>query len=94
MCGYHAYFFVQPSGKFSIDDTYTETYISTIGVELKIRTSEHEAKTIKLQVWDTAGQERFQMTTSSYFMGPHGAVIVYDVSDKESFNRQEPGGQD
>merc|ERR1712070_176799 len=49
------------------DDTYTESYISTIGVDFKIRTIELESKTIKLQIWDTAGQERFRTITSSYY---------------------------
>ena len=48
------------------DDTYTESYISTIGVDFKIRTIELEGKTIKLQIWDTAGQERFRTITSRY----------------------------
>ena len=46
------------------DDTYTESYISTIGVDFKIRTIELDGKTIKLQIWDTAGQERFRTITS------------------------------
>ncbi|GLU00367.1 hypothetical protein SLE2022_177440 [Rubroshorea leprosula] len=68
------------------DDSYIESYISTIGVDFKIRTVEQDGKTIKLQIWDTAGQERFRTITSSYYRGAHGIIIVYDVTDQESFN--------
>ena len=68
------------------DDTYTESYISTIGVDFKIRTIQLDGKTIKLQVWDTAGQERFRTITSSYYRGAHGIIVVFDVTDQESFN--------
>eukprot|EP00731_Ephydatia_muelleri_P027921 Em0019g794a len=68
------------------DDTYTDTYITTIGVDFKIRTmSMDDGKTVKLQIWDTAGQERFKTITSSYYRGANGIIIVYDVTDQDSF---------
>ncbi|KAJ7532818.1 hypothetical protein O6H91_13G021500 [Diphasiastrum complanatum] len=68
------------------DDTYLESYISTIGVDFKIRTVELDEKIVKLQIWDTAGQERFRTITSSYYRGAHGIIVVYDVTDQDSFN--------
>ena len=68
------------------DDTYTESYISTIGVDFKIRTVDLDSKVIKLQIWDTAGQERFRTITSSYYRGAHGIIVTFDVTDQESFN--------
>merc|ERR1711976_1045516 len=68
------------------DDTYTDSYISTIGVDFKIRTIELDGKVIKLQIWDTSGQERFRTITSSYYRGAHGIIVVYDVTDQVSFN--------
>jgi len=68
------------------DVTYIESYISIIGVDFKIRTIELEGKIIKLQIWDTAGQERFRTITSSYYRGSHGIIVVYDVTNQESFN--------
>jgi Ras-related protein Rab-1A len=55
----------------------------------KIRTIELEGKTVKLQIWDTAGQERFRTITSSYYRGAHGIIIVYDVTDRQSFQNVE-----
>ena len=60
--------------------------MSTIGVDFKIRTLELEGKTVKLQIWDTAGQERFRTITSSYYRGAHGIIVVYDVTDQDTFS--------
>ncbi|KAK3598665.1 hypothetical protein CHS0354_020426 [Potamilus streckersoni] len=68
------------------DDTFSDSYISTIGVDFKIRTIDKDGKTIKLQIWDTAGQERFRTIASSYYKGADGIIVVYDVTNQESFN--------
>lgn len=67
------------------DDAFTESYISTIGVDFRFRTVKIENKTFKLQIWDTAGQERFRTITSAYYRGADGIIMVYDVTDRESF---------
>mmetsp|Transcript_9667 Transcript_9667/g.33261 ORF Transcript_9667/g.33261 Transcript_9667/m.33261 type:complete len:204 (+) Transcript_9667:147-758(+) len=67
------------------DDAFTESYISTIGVDFRFRTVKVDGKTVKLQIWDTAGQERFRTITSSYYRGAHGIIVVFDVTDQESF---------
>jgi len=70
--------------RFAVD-TYTESFISTIGVDFKIRKIELDGKTIKLQIWDTAGQERFRTIESSFYRGAHGIIVVFDLTDQESF---------
>lgn len=67
------------------DDVFSDTYISTIGVDFKIRTVKVEDKIVRLQIWDTAGQDRFKTITSSFYRGAHGIMLVYDVTDMESF---------
>jgi len=68
------------------DDSFTNNYISTIGVDFKMKTIEKDEKKIKLQIWDTAGQERFQTITTSYYRGAHGLIIVFDITSKTSFD--------
>eukprot|EP01090_Pellita_catalonica_P018565 TRINITY_DN6042_c0_g1_i1.p1 TRINITY_DN6042_c0_g1~~TRINITY_DN6042_c0_g1_i1.p1 ORF type:complete len:213 (-),score=45.84 TRINITY_DN6042_c0_g1_i1:141-779(-) len=68
------------------DDSYTESYISTIGVDFKIRTVKVEEKTVKLQIWDTAGQEKFRTIISSYYRGAQGIIVAFDVTDEVTFN--------
>ncbi|CAF0939104.1 unnamed protein product [Rotaria sordida] len=68
------------------DDSFTDSFISTIGVDFKIHAIENDGKTAKLQIWDTAGQERFRSITHTYYRGAHGIIIVFDVTDAESFD--------
>ncbi|XP_043819992.1 ras-related protein Rab-13 [Dromiciops gliroides] len=67
------------------EDNFNSTYISTIGIDFKIRTVDIEGKKIKLQVWDTAGQERFKTITTAYYRGAMGIILVYDITDEKSF---------
>ena len=67
------------------DDTFTENYYSTIGVDFRFKCLEIGERKCKLQIWDTAGQERFKTVTSAYYRGADGIIIVFDQTDKESF---------
>lgn len=62
---------------------------STIGVEFATKSIEVESKTIKAQIWDTAGQERYRAITSAYYRGAVGALLVYDISKKLTFENVE-----
>jgi len=67
------------------DDTFSDSYVTTIGVDFKIKTLDIDGKSCKLQIWDTAGQERFRNIISSYYRGAQGIMLVYDITDLESF---------
>jgi len=58
---------------------------STIGVEFATRSIEVDGKTVKAQIWDTAGQERYRAITSAYYRGAVGALLVYDVTKRDTF---------
>ena len=80
-----------------VDNSWDENFVPTIGVDFvrifyiynlyiqKLKTLEINGKKVKLQIWDTAGQERFKNITASYYRGGHGVLVVYDITDRESF---------
>jgi len=70
-------------------DEFTKDSKSTIGVEFACRQNQHDGKTIEAQVWDTAGQERFRAITAAYYRGAIGALLVYDITKRESFENCE-----
>ncbi|CAF2089757.1 hypothetical protein Bca4012_078909 [Brassica carinata] len=59
---------------------------ATIGVEFQTRTLTIDNKTVKAQIWDTAGQERYRAVTSAYYRGAVGAMLVYDITKRQSFD--------
>jgi Ras-related protein Rab-8A len=78
------------SGKTSILERYSvhkfeSEYNPTIGVDLITKDIKDNGKKYRLQLWDTAGQDRFRNIVSSYYRGIHGAIIVYDITDRKSF---------
>jgi len=67
------------------ENRWDEAFISTIGVDFAIKTFDHNGKRTKLQIWDTAGQERFRNICASYYRGANLVLLVFDVTDMESF---------
>lgn len=68
-----------------VENNFTTNFFNTIGVDFKMKTVPIGDKDVKLQIWDTAGQERFRTITCNYYRGAHGVVIVYDITDRDSF---------
>ena len=66
--------------EFSIDSK------ATIGVEFQTKTLLINDKTVKAQIWDTAGQERYRAVTSAYYRGAVGAMLVYDITKRQTFD--------
>lgn len=67
------------------DNVYLPSYTSTIGIDFNSRMIRVDRSICKLEIWDTAGQERFSTITANYYRGAQGALLVYDVGLKESF---------
>ncbi|RSH76991.1 Ras- protein Rab-4B [Apiotrichum porosum] len=69
-----------------IHETFKEHSAHTIGVEFSSRTLRIGDRSVKLQLWDTAGQERFRSVTRSYYRGAAGAILVYDITRRSTFD--------
>ena len=65
---------------------FPEGQKATIGIDFKLRQLEVDGRHVKLQIWDTAGQESFRSITRSYYRGAAGALLVYDITRRETFN--------
>lgn len=66
-------------------DTFDGNYQATIGIDFLSKTMYLDDRTVRLQLWDTAGQERFRSLIPSYIRDSSVAIVVYDVTNRESF---------
>ena len=79
-------------GKTSLISKYCKNeftggeYLSTIGIDFQIKNLEINSKKIRLQIWDTAGEERFRNIAKNYFQSSDGFLVVYDITNNESFD--------
>ena len=69
------------------DNTFQEIHMSTIGLDYKLKNVQlDDGKMVKIQIWDTAGQDRFRSITKNYYKGAHGIILIYDITNKKSFD--------
>ncbi|PAA58787.1 hypothetical protein BOX15_Mlig019484g2 [Macrostomum lignano] len=68
------------------DDSFSSAFVSTVGIDFKVKTVFRDDKRVKLQIWDTAGQERYRTITTAYYRGAMGFILMYDVTNEDSFN--------
>ncbi|CAG0900769.1 unnamed protein product [Darwinula stevensoni] len=71
------------------DDKFDPNLPSTIGVDFKTKTLNLDGNAVRLAIWDTAGMERFRTLSPSYYRGAQGAILVYDVTSRNTFSRLE-----
>ena len=69
-----------------LKNEFHEDSKATVGVEFGAKKFDIEGKSVKAQIWDTAGQERYKAITTTYYKGAKGALIVYDITRKETFD--------
>ena len=68
-----------------IDNSFSKSTVSTIGVDLQSKIIDISGKKVKYLIWDTAGEDRMKTMTYSYYRGCHVILVVYDVTEKKSF---------
>ena len=69
-----------------IENNFSPNLMNSIGVDFKLKNITVKNKKVKLQIWDTAGQERFRTITTSYYKGAQAIIVVYDITDRDSFD--------
>ena len=79
-------------GKSSIvlrysENKFNEAWLSTIGVDSKRKIVKIKGETVKVSIWDTAGQEKFQNIVKQYYNGANGVLLIFDITNKKSFDK-------
>jgi small GTP-binding protein len=69
-----------------VEDDFHDVFISTIGIDFRNKNLEVLGRKVKVRIWDTAGQERFKTLTGKFYRGSHGILMLYDMTNRESFN--------
>lgn len=69
------------------DNKFMKNHLTTIGIDYKSKTIKVKNMSVKLKIWDTAGQERFRNITQQYYKGADGILLVYDITDRNSFEK-------
>ena len=82
----------QSVGKSSIvlrysDNKFSDTFLSTIGVDSKRKIIKVKGEKVKVSIWDTAGQEKFQNIVKQYYNGANGILLIFDITNKKSFDK-------
>jgi small GTP-binding protein len=82
----------QSVGKSSIvlrysDNKFSDTFLSTIGVDSKRKVIKVKGEKVKVSIWDTAGQEKFQNIVKQYYNGANGILLIFDITNKKSFDK-------
>jgi len=68
------------------ENTFRDDHVTTLGVDFKLKTIKLDRDRIRLELWDTAGMERYRTIYNSYYHSAHGVMIVYDITDRRSFD--------
>ena len=79
------------AGKTSVmtklaDDSFYDKTMTTVGVDFRLKNVKVGQQVAKLQIWDTAGQERFQTVSKAFYRGSSGVLIMFDITNVNSFN--------
>jgi len=70
-----------------VDNEFSDSFISTLGVDFKFKRVLSHGKWSKLQIWDTAGQDKFKTIVKNFYRNTHGCLLVFSLDDKNTFER-------